>query len=69
MGYEKLARGMSSQEAARKLQRGNALNERSKDFHGASPPSVFIGSQLSEGQHWCALASTSGQLRSYGFAG
>jgi len=44
MGYEKLARGMSSQEAARKLQEVMPSMERSKDFHGASPPSVFIGS-------------------------
>jgi len=44
MGYEKLAKGMSSQEAARKLQEVMPSMERSKDFHGASPPSVFIGS-------------------------
>ena len=44
MGYEKLAKGMSSQEAARKLQDVMPSMERSKDFHGASPPSVFIGS-------------------------
>lgn len=44
MGYEKLAKGMSSKEAARKLQEVMPSMERSKDFHGASPPSVFIGS-------------------------
>lgn len=44
MAYEKLAKGMSSQEAARKLQEVMPSLERSKDFHGASPPSVFIGS-------------------------
>ena len=44
MGYEKLARGMSSQEAARKLQKVMPKMERSKNFHGRSPPSVFIGS-------------------------
>lgn len=44
MSYEKLAKGMSSQEAARKLQEVMPSMERSKDFHGASPPSVFIGS-------------------------
>lgn len=44
MGYEKLAKGMSSQEAARKLEDVMPSMERSKDFHSASPPSVFIGS-------------------------
>lgn len=44
MGYEKLAKGMSSQEAARKLQDVMPSLDRQKDFHGASPPSVFIGS-------------------------
>lgn len=44
MGYGKLAKGMSQEEAARKLQEVMPSLERSKDFHGASPPSVFIGS-------------------------
>ncbi|MFB6145226.1 MAG: hypothetical protein ABEJ99_01840 [Candidatus Nanohaloarchaea archaeon] len=45
MSYGKLAKGMSSEQAARKLQEVMMpVGERSKDFHGASPPSVFIGS-------------------------
>ncbi len=44
MGYGKLARGMTSSEAKRKLQEVMPSTRRKKDFQGASPPSVFIGS-------------------------
>jgi len=44
MGYGKLAKGISQQEAARKLQEVMPSLDRDQDFHGASPPSVFIGS-------------------------
>lgn len=44
MGYGKLAKGMSASEAKKKLQEVMPSTKRKKDFHGASPPSVFIGS-------------------------
>ena len=44
MGYGKLAKGISEEEARRKLEKVMPSQERKKKFHGASPPSVFIGS-------------------------
>lgn len=44
MSYGKLAKGMSKKEAAKRLQEVMPAVDREKDFHGASPPSVFIGS-------------------------
>ncbi|MFB6147565.1 MAG: hypothetical protein ABEJ66_01645 [Candidatus Nanohaloarchaea archaeon] len=44
MSYGKLAKGMSASEAKRKLESVMPSQERRKDFQGASPPSVFIGS-------------------------
>lgn len=44
MAYGKLAKGMSAEEARKKLERVMPSQQRRKDFHGASPPSVFIGS-------------------------
>ncbi len=44
MGYGKLAKGMSEDEARRKLERVMPSQERKKSFQGLSPPSVFIGS-------------------------
>jgi hypothetical protein len=44
MSYGKLAKGMTAREARRKLEEVMPSQERSKDFQGASPPSVFIGS-------------------------
>ena len=44
MGYGKLAKGFSEDEAKRKLQQVMPLQKRETDFSGASPPSVFIGS-------------------------
>lgn len=44
MAYGKLAKGMSQQEARRKLEQVMPSVERKKDFQGSSPPSVFIGS-------------------------
>ena len=45
MGYGKLAKGMSEKKAAKMLERVMPKGKRSKNFKGASPPSVFIGSQ------------------------
>lgn len=45
MGYGKLAKGISEEEARQKLEKVMMPSqERKKNFHGASPPSVFIGS-------------------------
>lgn len=44
MGYGKLAKGMSEKKAAKMLERVMPSGKRSKNFQGASPPSVFIGS-------------------------
>jgi len=44
MGYGKLAKGMSPEEAARRLQRVMPKTRNKRKFQGASPPSVFIGS-------------------------
>lgn len=44
MGYGKLAKGMSQEEARRKLEKVMPVSSRKTDFNGASPPSVFIGS-------------------------
>lgn len=44
MGYSKLANGMSQEQIRRKLEEVMPRQEHSKDFQGASPPSVFIGS-------------------------
>ncbi len=44
MSYGKLAKGMSASEARRKLESVMPATDRSKDFHGSSPPAVFIGS-------------------------
>lgn len=44
MGYGKLAKGMSQEEASRRLQEVMPNIKREKSFQGASPPSVFIGS-------------------------
>lgn len=44
MSYGKLAKGMSAREAKRRLQKVMPSQKRRKDFQGASPPSVFIGS-------------------------
>jgi len=44
MGYGKLAKGMSEDEARRKLERVMPSQDRKKSFQGLSPPSVFIGS-------------------------
>ena len=44
MGYGKLAKGMSEDEARRKLERVMPQQDRKKSFQGLSPPSVFIGS-------------------------
>ncbi|MFB6191345.1 MAG: hypothetical protein ABEJ64_02865 [Candidatus Nanohaloarchaea archaeon] len=44
MSYGKLAKGMTAAEARRKLQEVMPSQKRRKDFQGASPPSVFIGS-------------------------
>jgi len=44
MGYGKLAKGVSEEQARRKLKQVMPLQQRETDFKGASPPSVFIGS-------------------------
>lgn len=44
MGYGKLAKGMSDKKAAKMLERVMPNGDRVKNFQGASPPSVFIGS-------------------------
>jgi hypothetical protein len=44
MGYGKLAKGISQEEVKRRLEEVMPSQERKKDFQGASPPSVFIGS-------------------------
>ncbi|MFB6204805.1 MAG: hypothetical protein ABEJ75_04115 [Candidatus Nanohaloarchaea archaeon] len=44
MGYGKLAKGVSPKEAKRKLEEVMPVTQQRKDFQGASPPSVFIGS-------------------------
>ena len=44
MGYGKLAKGMSEDEARKKLERVMPSQDRKKSFQGLSPPSVFIGS-------------------------
>ena len=44
MGYGKLANGMSQEQIRRKLEEVMPRKEHSKNFQGASPPSVFIGS-------------------------
>ncbi len=44
MSYGKLAKGITPEEARRKLEQVMPATSRKKDFQGASPPSVFIGS-------------------------
>jgi hypothetical protein len=44
MSYNKLAKGMSQEQVKRALESVMPASKRSKDFHGATPPSVFIGS-------------------------
>lgn len=44
MSYGKLAKGISEEQARRKLEKVMPSSNRSKDFSGASPPSVFVGS-------------------------
>ncbi|MFB6182576.1 MAG: hypothetical protein ABEI78_00785 [Candidatus Nanohaloarchaea archaeon] len=44
MSYEKLAKGMSQEKAKRKLERVMPVQQQKTEFQGASPPSVFIGS-------------------------
>ncbi|WP_414836925.1 hypothetical protein [Candidatus Nanohalococcus occultus] len=44
MSYGKLAKGISEKEARMKLQKVMPASDRAKDFNGASPPSVFVGS-------------------------
>ena len=44
MGYGKLAKGISQEQVRRRLEEVMPRQEHSKDFQGASPPSVFIGS-------------------------
>ncbi len=45
MAYGKLAKGMSAAEARKRLEEVMMPSQRrKKDFHGTSPPSVFIGS-------------------------
>ena len=44
MGYGKLAKGISQEQVRRKLEEVMPREDHSKDFQGASPPSVFIGS-------------------------
>ncbi len=44
MSYGKLAKGISPEEARRKLKSVMPSTERKKRFQGSSPPSVFIGS-------------------------
>ncbi|MFB6203436.1 MAG: hypothetical protein ABEK01_03000 [Candidatus Nanohaloarchaea archaeon] len=44
MGYGKLAKGITEEEARRKLEEVMPSSMRKKEFQGASPPSVFIGS-------------------------
>ncbi|MFB6291953.1 MAG: hypothetical protein ABEI58_01005, partial [Candidatus Nanohaloarchaea archaeon] len=44
MGYGKLAKGITPEEAKRKLEQVMPATSRKEDFQGASQPSVFIGS-------------------------
>lgn len=44
MGYGKLAKGISQEQVRRRLEEVMPRPDHSKDFQGASPPSVFIGS-------------------------
>ncbi|MFB6245561.1 MAG: hypothetical protein ABEJ03_04420, partial [Candidatus Nanohaloarchaea archaeon] len=44
MGYGKLAKGVSEEQARRKLEEVMPASQKAKEFKGASPPSVFIGS-------------------------
>jgi hypothetical protein len=44
MGYGKLAKGMSEEQAKRKLESVMPIQNNAKKFNGSTPPSVFIGS-------------------------
>jgi len=44
VAYGKLAKGMTASEAKRRLEEVMPSSSRKKDFQGASPPSVFVGS-------------------------
>lgn len=44
MGYGKLSKGVSQEEAARKLEKVMPVSKKAKDFKGTTPPSVFVGS-------------------------
>jgi len=44
MGYGKLAKGMSEEQAKRKLESVMPIQNNTKKFNGSTPPSVFIGS-------------------------
>lgn len=44
MGYGKLAKGMSEEQAKRKLESVMPIQNNATEFNGTTPPSVFIGS-------------------------